>query len=699
MKNLPVDRARGIKRRMTVLCAFLGLGLGFVVSGADRIQNRDGSAWLEMAERQRQRRLHVEPKRGTIFDRNGLPLAESVEVPSISIDAVEMLRGIDDAYLPRKIDEYAERIAKALSMDVAEVREKIARRRRFAWLKRRVSETEVRAVEELSSKKGRYPIDGLRIEGEGRRFYPNKELAGPLLGFVAPDGDGREGLELSLNHELKGKASEMRGLRDRSGELIFSEGIDSEQALAGHDVYLTIDRAIQHAAERELEAALRTYEAQGGSVVVLDPTNGEILAMASGPGFNPNDYGAAPVENRRNRAVVDRYEPGSTMKIFTVATALSARSVSPTETIYCEDGHMPIDNVVIHDTHVHKWLTPTQILQVSSNIGSAKMGLGLGQQRLYEGFRRFGFGESPGLPLPGQSVGVLRPRQRPWVQVETASASFGQGISVTTAQLVLAVGAVANRGRLLEPVLIKRVNDATGVTLDEPKSRVRRAAISPGIAKLLGEMLVSVTEGEGTGVEAAIPGFKVAGKTATAQKIDPETGRYTDTHYIASFVGFVPADKPRLAIAVAIDEPMAGTYAGGSVAAPVFRRVAEMSLRYLGVTPEGVEQAKLPELAAFSKKGDPAAEAYRVVGEIQGKPASPGAGPTEPVVARRKPKEGEVATPDLAGYPVREAIQRLVSEGLAPRIEGSGRVLRQDPPAGAVVPRGQTVTLILEPPA
>jgi len=182
-------------------------------------------------------------------------------------------------------------------------------------------------------------------------------------------------------------------------------------------------------------------------------------------------------------------------------------------------------------------------------------------------------------------------------------------------------------------------------------------------------------------------------------RIDPETGRYTDTHYIASFVGFVPADKPRLAIAVAIDEPMAGTYAGGSVAAPLFRRVAEMSLRYLGVTPEGVEQAKLPELAAFSKKGDPAAEAYRVVGEIQGKSASAGAGPTEPVVARRKPKEGEVATPDLAGYPVREAIQRLVSEGLSPRIEGSGRVLRQDPPAGAVVPRGQTVTLVLEPPA
>ncbi|NUP12572.1 MAG: transpeptidase family protein [Polyangiaceae bacterium] len=702
MKNVPPARAKWIKIRMALLCGFMGVGLGFVVSGADRIQNRDGAQWLDMAERQRQRRLHIEPKRGTIYDRNGIPLAESVEVPSISLDAVEMLRGIQEAYVPMVIDQNAERIAAALHLDVAEVREKITRRRRFAWLKRRVSEEEARAVQDLSDKTQRHPIRGLALEGEGRRFYPNKELAGSLIGFVAPDGNGKEGLELSLNEELKGKPAEVHGLRDRSGRLIFSEGLDTEQALAGHNVYLTIDRAIQFTAERELAAAVRTYEAQGGSIVVMDPMTGEILAMASGPGFDPNDYGSAEPDARRNRALVDRYEPGSTMKMFTLATAFSHRTISPTEPIYCEDGNMPIDNIVIHDTHVHKWLTPTQILQFSSNIGSAKIGLGLGQQRLYEGFRRFGFGESPGLPVPGQSLGVLRPRQQPWVQVETASASFGQGISVTTIQLAAAVSSIANRGRLLEPIVIKRVSDSTGVILDEPKARVRRAAVSPAIAKLVGEMLVSVTEGEGTGVEASVPGFKVAGKTATAQKIDPETGKYNETHYVASFIGFVPADKPRLAIAVAIDEPMAGTYAGGSVAAPVFRRVAEMALGYLGVTPDAKQDkgktaanAQVAQAAAAARGADPADETYKIVA---GGRESDTVLASEPVKKQRAPKQGELEVPDLSGYPARAAILKATSVGLFPQVEGSGRVLRQEPAPGSVVTKGTALKIVLEPP-
>ena len=691
MKNLRPERARWIKIRMAGLCGMMGIGLGFVVSGADRIQNRDGAEWLDVAERQRQRRLHIEPKRGTIFDRNGVPLAESVEVPSISLDAVEMLRGIEEQYVPQRIDQFAERIAGVLSLPVEEVREKIARRRRFVWLKRRVSEDEVLAIKELGSNKGRYPVRGLAVEGEGRRFYPNKELGGPLLGFVAPDGNGREGVELSLNEELKGKPAEMHGLRDRSGRLLFSEGLENEQALAGHNVYLTIDRAIQFTAERELDAALSTYEAHGGSVIVMDPATGEILAMASGPGYNPNDYGGAEPDHRRNRAVVDRFEPGSTMKIFTVGTALAHRSISATESIYCEDGHMPIDNIVIHDTHVHKWLTPTQILQVSSNIGSAKIGLGLGQQRLYEGLRRFGFGESPGLPLPGQSIGVLRPRDRPWVQVETASASFGQGISVTSMQLASALASVGNRGQLLEPVLVKRITDSTGVVLEEPKARVRRATTSPAVSKMLLEMLVSVTEGDGTGVEASIPGFRVAGKTATAQKIDPETGRYTDTHYVASFIGLVPAERPRLAIVVMIDEPLAGTYAGGSVAGPVFRRVGEMALSYLGVTPDARNEKGISAATDLAKGVDPATEAYRVIGGQEEEAELP-------KTPARKPKQGEVVVPDLSGYPAREAITRAVALGLLPSIEGSGRVLRTDPAALDVVKAGTPIVITLEPP-
>ncbi len=694
MKNLDPKRARWIRIRMGILCGLMGVGLGGIVSGAYRIEVEDGEEWFDLAERQRQRRLHITPKRGTVYDRNGAPLAESVEVPSVSLDAVELLRGIEDRYVDMRARGYAERIAEALSMPVEDVLEKIKRRRRFAWLKRRIAEDEVIKIRALADKAQRYPVRGLAVEGEGHRFYPNRELAGPLIGFVSPDNEGKEGLELSLEHELRGHQSEVRGLRDRAGRLLFSDGIEDEQALAGHNVYLTIDRAIQFTAERELEAALKTYEATGGSVIAIDPATGEILAMASAPGFNPNDYGTAKPDSRRNRCVVDRFEPGSTMKVFTVAAAIAQKSLAPTTPIYCEEGTMAIDNVVIHDTHVSKWLTPTQILGISSNIGAAKIALGLGEARLYEGFRRFGFGDSTGIPLPGESVGVLRPRGRPWVQVETASAAFGQGISVTALQLAMGIAAIANNGRLLEPVLVRRVTDGTGVTLSEASPRVRRDAVPPAVARMVGEMLESVTEGEGTGVEAAIPGFRVAGKTATAQKIDPATGKYTDTHYVASFIGFAPVERPRIALVVVLDEPMGGSYAGGSVAAPVFRRVGEMALRFLGVTPRGTVPVKLADVSSRAKEGDPASNTYQVLNEAKASSA-----PAAAVVTPSAPtKTGEVRLPDLAGFPPREAIKTIVGMGLAPSVEGTGRLSRQDPPAGAILPKGANVKLFFEPP-
>jgi cell division protein FtsI (penicillin-binding protein 3) len=691
VKNLDPARARWIRIRMGMLCGLMGLGLGAIVSGAYRVQVEDGDQWLELAERQRQRRLHIQPKRGTIYDRNGAPLAESVEVPSVSVDAVEMLRGIDGKYLPMRIQQYSERLAAALDLPVAEVADKLKRHRRFAWLKRRISEQELANVKALGDRAQRYPIAGLTVEGEGHRFYPNRELGGPLLGFVSPDGDGREGLELALEHELKGHASELHGLRDRAGRLLFSEGLEDEQALAGHNVYLTIDKGIQFTAERELAAAMKTYEAVGGSVVAIDPESGEILALASAPGFNPNDYSVADPDARRNRAVVDRFEPGSVMKVFTIAAALANKSVAPTASIYCEEGTMAIDNLVIHDTHVSKWLTLTQILGISSNIGAAKIALGLGEPRLYEGFRRFGFGDTTGIPFPGESMGVLRPRGNPWVQVETATAAYGQGVSVTTLQLAMAMSAIANNGRLLEPVLVKRVADGTGVTLSDTAPRVRRDAVPPHVAQMVSEMLVAVTEGEGTGVEAAIPGFKVAGKTGTAQKIDPATHRYSETHYVASFTGFVPVDKPRLVIAVVLDDPMGGTHAGGSVAGPVFRRVGEMALRYLGVTPRGTVPMKLSDLTDRAKN-DVAATTYRALGEARApdaKSGTPAAG--APV------KGGEARVPDFTAMPLREAVKASIALGLQPVVEGTGRVARQEPPAGTVLPKGASIKLVFEP--
>ena len=691
MNNVDPRRARWIKFRMGVLCALLGVGLSSVVSSAFNIQVKHGAEWRMIAERQRQRKLKVNPTRGSILDRNGEALAVSVDVPSVAVNAHEMVRGLAEPKASLLLDANAAKLAGALGLSFPEVQQKLRSRRRFAWLKRRISESEVHALRKLSDKAQRYPIAGLQIEGEGRRFYPNRELAGPLLGFVSPDGDGREGLELSLEHELKGHVSEVHGLRDRSGRLLFSEGMEDEQALAGHNVYLTIDKGIQFTAERELNAAMKTYEALGGAVVVVEPRTGEVLALASTPGYNPNDYNTADPDTRRNRAIVDRFEPGSVMKVFAVAAALAAKSVAPDASIYCEGGTMAIDNVVIHDTHVSKWLTVTQILSISSNIGAAKIALGLGESRLYEGLRRFGFGDLTGVPFPGEAMGVLRPHGNPWVQVETATAAYGQGISVTTLQLAMAMAAVANNGRLLEPILVKRVADGSNVTLSEATPRVRRDVVPAHVAQMMSEMLVSVTEGEGTGVEAAIPGFKVAGKTATAQKIDPATHRYSDTHYVASFVGFVPADRPRLAIAVVLDEPLGGTHAGGSVAGPVFRRIGESALRYLGVTPRGTVPMKLSEVSERAKDADVAVNAYKAM--AAGKEPAPVAPPTSYAPARA----GEAKVPDLAGWPLREAVKTAIGVGLVPAVEGSGRLSKQDPPAGSVLPKGSTIKLIFEP--
>ena len=673
---------------MGILCGAMAVGLGGFVSSAYRVQVEDGTPWRETAEKQRQRRLHVEPKRGTIYDRNGTALAVSVEVPSVSVDVGELLRGVDDpATQAAVLKDAAARLAQGLQLDANELYERLATKRRFVWLKRRISSDEAEFVRSVADvKKQVRPIRGLAIEGEGHRYYPGRELGGPLLGFVSPDGIGRDGVELSLEDELKGRVEEVNGLRDRTGQLVFSQGVTDERALAGHDVYLTIDEGIQHVAERELDTARRTYETKSGSIVVIDPNTGEILALASTPGYNPNDYGESEVEARRDRVVSDRFEPGSVMKIFTVAAALAAGTLKPTETIYCEHGVYLLGGVPIHDAHVLDWLTPTQILAKSSNIGALKIGLNLGEAGLYSAFRRFGFGEPTGVPLPGEAQGVLRSKGKPWFDVDTAEASFGQGISVTTLQLAMAMSAIANGGRLLEPVLVHKVANGRGETVREGAPRVRREVIPPGIAHMVAEMLTAATEGDATGKEAAIPGFRVAGKTGTAQKVDPATGKYSMEHFTAVFTGFVPAERPRLVIAVVLDEPVIGHY-GGDLAGPVFRRVAESSLRYLGVTPSGASA----KLQAVSRAGD-LADTTLAAMHAGERPEV-----LDPAVSAAVPPKDAVRVPDATGMAMRDAIRAISGAGLVPEIEGSGRLVRQAPSPGVPAAKGTSVRLLFEP--
>ena len=674
---------------MGVLSGLLAIGLGLVVSAGYSLMVEDGAAWRELAESQRQRRLHVQPKRGAVYDRNGSALAVSVEVPSVSMDAVELLRGVSPGQVPVVARDAANRIAQVLTLDAAQVERRILQKRRFAWLKRQISASEADKVRALAGE-GPFAqrIRGLVVEGEGRRYYPRRELAGPLLGFVAPDGEGKDGLEFALNEELKGRVDKLSGLRDRSGRLLLADGIEDEQALAGHNVYLTIDQGIQYTAERELMQSAREFEAAGGSVVVVDPNSGEILALASWPLFNPNDYGDAEPDSRKERAAGGAFEPGSSVKMFTVAAGLSAGVITPTQKMYCEKGLMPVDNVVIRDTHPAEWLTISQILAISSNICSAKIGLGLGEEKLYEAFRRFGFGEKPGVGLPGEASGTLRPRGRGWVQVETASAAFGQGISVTNLQLAMAMSALANGGELYEPILIKKVTTATGELVREAAPTVRRRAVSEQVARTVRELLVAVTEGQGTGVEAAIDGYRVAGKTATAQKTDPATGRYSMDKFIASFIGFVPAEKPVVAIAVTLDEPMVD-HAGGAVAAPIFRRVAQMSLKYRGLTPRGTDRA---DVAVLAKSPDPAHATYALLREAAGrKPAVQEVTGSGPVPA------GKVRVPDMTGWTARAALKATLELGITPKISGTGLLVTQTPGPGQVLDKGATLALVFEP--
>jgi cell division protein FtsI (penicillin-binding protein 3) len=691
MNRLRTFEGRWVRARMGIICGLLALASGLVVSAGYSVMVRDGNEWREMAEKQRQRRLRLSPKRGSVYDRNGSPLAISIEVPSVSLDAIELLRGVSPQEVPLFARRAAERIASALDLEAPDVERKILRQRRFAWLKRRITLAEADKLHDLEtdSKSGEEPLRGLLVEAEGQRYYPQRALGGPLLGFVAPDGNGKDGLELALDQDLGGQRELLQGLRDRSGHLLFLDGIQDERTLAGHDLYLTIDQGIQNLAEQELSRAAQTFEALGGSVVVIAPQTGEILALANWPSYNPNDYRFSELGARRLRAIADRFEPGSTAKIFTLAAGLETGAVRPNEQLFCEHGAMKIDDVTIRDTHPSGWLSLSQALAVSSNICLGKVGMKVGGQRLHDMFRRFGFGQETGVPLPGEASGVLLPRGRPWVQVETASAAFGQGISVTNLQMALATAAIANGGKLLEPTLVKRVQSGTGELVREAAPRVRRQVDTAAVARAVAEMMVGVTEGNGTGVQARVDGFSVAGKTGTAQKADPKTGRYSRDGFVASFVGFVPARQPVLAMAVTIDEPMV-EHMGGAVAGPVFRRIAEAALNYLGVTPEGTRVADLQKLVGAA---DPARAATEMLRRAGGREP-----PVQEVQdAKLALKPGLVRIPDLTGFPVREAVHKGIELGLQPRVVGTGLLARQEPGPGAVLEKGETLVLVFEP--
>lgn len=549
--------------RRYVLLFFLLSGFGVILFRLVSLQVLQAAELTARADRQHQKSVTLEGVRGTVTDRHGKVLAMNVEVPSIF--------GV-----PTSLDSpanAAKSLSSVLHIRRDDIEKKLRQDKHFVWLARKVEPEKGRRLEQLS-------IDGIGMVMEGRRFYPKGPLLAHVLGFVGMDGVGLEGLERRYESQLHGEKRLTILQRDALGRTVFPKGLREQVPAAGHALTLTIDEVIQYIAEKELEEAVDHARAKSGTIIVMEPQSGAILAMAVSPRFDPNAVASLTADRWRNRALTDTYEPGSTMKVVVAAAALEERVMMPGSMLFGENGRMTVANTTIHDHEKLGWMTFAQMMQKSSNIGAAKTGILLGQQRLYRYLQAFGFGQRTDIDLPGEVVGLLK-SPREWGRRSLASISMGQEIGVTPLQMVSAVSAIANDGVLMKPYVVSGVSDQKGQLVKEVLPQVRRRVVSPATARTLTTILEGVVA-SGTGTKAAIPGFRVAGKTGTAQKVDPRTGAYSSVLSVGSFVGFVPADAPRLAMIVVIDEPQGEAW-GGVVAAPVFRRVGEQVLTYLGV--------------------------------------------------------------------------------------------------------------------
>ncbi len=591
----------------------------------------EGSSLRELASRQHLQRVALPPERGPIVDRHGDLLALTVESAAVYVRprALEPNRDIVPV------------LSRTLGLSDGSVAEKVKSPKSFVWLLRGATPEKAEAVEGLA-------VPGVGSESTRRRLYPRGNLAGQVIGFAGVDSQGLEGVELSYDRDLRGTLESLSVERDARGRRMLTEGFWQPLPRQGARVELTIDASLQQVAQTQLEAAVAARHAAAGVALVMDPSTGELLALASVPTFDPNQIAASRPDQWRNRAISDTYEPGSTFKGVLAAAALDAGVVHPDDRIFCENGHYAVGHRVVHDHEPYGWLTFADVIKHSSNIGAGKVGERLGAERFSQAIKAFGFSELTRIDLPGEVGGLVRPVQK-WGRINVVTAGFGQGISVTPLQLLRAYGAIANGGKLMRPYVVRRIIAPDGTVLRENKPEVVSQPVSPQTAAVVTQLLQGVVEG-GTGTQARIDGISVAGKTGTAQKV--EHGRYSARDRMSSFVGFVPADAPRFVILVVIDSPRTATY-GGIVAAPVFRQIAEYGLDRLGLR---VASMSMPAVDA-----DPAK--VRLVNWTAA--------------------DGARGMPSFIGLSMRQALIQAAHAGWDVQVQGSGYVVAQDPPPGA----------------
>ena len=643
-----------LRTRVLILAALLAVAFGGVLSRLVNLQIVRHAELSAMAERQYSRTITLHAPRGPIVDRRGAPLATSSAAESLFAQP----RAVGD---PVRV---AARLAPVLAIPEGELHATLTSPKTFVWLKRQLPPAVVDRVKALREPGLGFVMDPLRL-------YPNRELAAHVIGFEGADG-GLEGVERAWQKELGGRPGRAIVGRDALGRDVVTQQVLQTPA-PGHGVMLTLDTTIQYIAEREIDAAYRRTGSKAAMAVVLEPKTGDVLAVAIRPTFNPNTFTEASKDALRNRAVTDPFEPGSTFKIIMAAAALEEGVVKPDDRIYGENGSITIARTTIKDWKKQGWMTFTEVLQQSSNVGSIKVGMAIGKETYYRYMTGFGFGAPTGVGLAGESRGLLREPGR-WSALSLPTMSIGQEISVTALQMVASFGAIANGGVLMQPRLVRATFDADGREIRREEPKAVRRVISEETARTLMRLMVQVVD-RGTGHAAAIPGYDVGGKTGTAQKMDPATRRYSHAPGVLSFVGVAPADDPRFAMLVMLDEPKNEKW-GSEAAAPIFASIGKEVLRYLEVAPRDAQPVQI--VTAQPAAPTPA-------------PADAGAG----LVADLVTPAGGPRMPDVRGKPLRQALAALAALRADVALEGNGFVTQQSTAAGALLAADASVRLTL----
>ncbi|MFH1653296.1 MAG: penicillin-binding protein [Pseudomonadota bacterium] len=641
---------------MFVLGAVFALSFGLLLVRAVFLHVKDNSQLENLALRQYRTAVRQSSYRGKIIDINGEELAVNLSVYSIFANPHEIPREM--------ISTVADKLSSLLELEKGKLIEKLSQDRKFVWLRRLVSDDVSKKIKDME-------LPGIDMLKENKRSYPNGKLLSQVLGAVGFDSKPLGGVELGFNDYLVSHPQKNGYLRDARGYLFLSPSDLLESEPSG-ELQLTIDKQLQYILEKELSLGVERTQAKSGVAVVLDPLTGDILAIANMPDFDPNRYNEYSYDAWRNRSITDPYEPGSTFKAMTIASAMDMGVVKENDVFDCENGQIQVDAHLMRDTHPYGKLKVSEIIKYSSNIGAYKISKLLGKNELYEKLLGYGFGEKTDVMLPGESGGILA-SPRTWSELQFANIAFGQGIALTPLQMSVAFAAIINGGELLKPRIVKRILDENGNEIKAFGREVVARSISAKTSEIMRELLRAVVEPGGTGTLASTPEYTVGGKTGTAQKVDFKTGKYKEKKYFSSFVGFAPVEAPRVVIYVGIDEPRGVEYYGGQVAAPIFRKIVEKALHYLKV---------------------PSQLGTRIVRRGENDIKDYNEGRVAQTINVEITEEGRFRVPDLKGLTKREILAATKDVNLDVDFSGSGFAVKQFPSEGDLLKPGERLQVV-----